>query len=251
MKYDDETLMAYADGELDAKTRSEIAAAIEKDPSLARRVEQHRALRARVSGAFEKVLDQSVPERLAEIARGGAAAPSASNRGKVLQFPTRGARAPSTPWRAREWIAMAASLVLGIFLSWRFFSPPDAEFIIAGKEALVAGGVLAQALETQLASQQRGEEPVLIGLTFKASDGNFCRSFVLRASRTTGLACRDGREWQVTATDSSAPAQGDLRQAGSSLTPAILRAIEARGDGVALDVEAEQSAQAAGWQSVR
>ena len=38
----------------------------------------------------------------------------------------------------------------------------------------------------QLASEQRGEEPVLIGLTFKARDGNYCRSFVLRATRTAG-----------------------------------------------------------------
>ena len=52
MKYDDETLMAFADGELDEARRAEIAAALDQDPSLAQRVERHRALRARVVDAF-------------------------------------------------------------------------------------------------------------------------------------------------------------------------------------------------------
>ena len=64
MNYDDEILMAYVDGELDAKLSAEIAAAVEKEPALARRVEQQRALRAKISGAFAKVLDQPVPDRL-------------------------------------------------------------------------------------------------------------------------------------------------------------------------------------------
>ncbi|HEU4778471.1 MAG TPA: hypothetical protein VFS58_01180 [Steroidobacteraceae bacterium] len=249
MNYDDETLMAYADGELDAKTRSEIAAAVEKDPELAHRVEKHRALRARVSGAFEKVLDQSVPERLAQIARGGAgsASESAASRGKVLQFPTRTAHAPVTAWHAREWIAMAASLMLGLFLSWRIFAPAESELLVAGNDALMAGGALAHALDNQLASEQRGAEPVLIGLTFKAREGNYCRSFVLSESRTAGLACRAGPGWQVSATDSAPLPQGGMQQASSALTPAILRAIEARADGEALDAEAEKSAQLSGW----
>jgi hypothetical protein len=53
----------------------------------------------------------------------------------------------------------------------------------------------------------------------------------------------------VTATDSSAPAQGQMQQASSALSPAILRAIEARMEGAALDAEAERSAQMAGWKN--
>ena len=52
-------------------------------------------------------------------------------------------------------------------------------------------------------------------------------------------------EWQIPATDSSPMPQGQMQQA-SSMPPAILRAIESRMEGAALDAEAEQSAQLRG-----
>jgi hypothetical protein len=245
MNYEDETLMAYVDGELDAKLRGEIAAALENDPALARRVEQQRVLRAKVSGAFAKVLSQPVPERLSRAARRENAQEPPGKRGNVLQFPARTARAPGAPWRAREWVAMAASLMLGALISWQLLAPRAP--IVAGKDSLVAQGELDRALDSQLASEQRGEESVLVGLTFKARDGNYCRSFEMPATRTAGLACRAGSDWQVVATDSAVPAQGELHQASSAVTPAILRAIESRGVGAALDAEAEKSARQNGW----
>ena len=245
MKYDDETLMAYADGELDPAQRAQIDAAIAKDPALALRVEEHRALRARLAGAFSRVLDQPIPERLESAARAHSSA-GTQGRGNVLQFPARSARAPSPPWRAREWIAMAASLLLGVMLSWRFLAP-DSRAFEAGKNGLLARGELARALETQLASEQSGEERVQIGLTFKAHDGSYCRSFVLRTARTAGLACRAGSEWQVAATDSSLAPEGEMQQASSALPPSILRIIESRMEGAALDAEGEKSAQQGAW----
>jgi len=124
VKYDDETLMAYADGELDAAQRAQIDAAIAQDPGLALRVQEHKALRARMTGAFSRVLDQPIPERLEAAARVGVRAETPA-RGNVIKFPARSARAPSPPWRAREWIAMAASLLLGVLLSWRLLVPAN------------------------------------------------------------------------------------------------------------------------------
>jgi hypothetical protein len=249
VKYDDDTLMAYADGELDPALRAQIEAAIAKDPGLALRVQEHRALRAKMAGAFSRVMDQPVPERLESAARGGARA-DVPARGNVLKFPARSARAPSPPWRAREWIAMAASLLVGVLLSWRFLAPDSGAFE-TGKNGLLARGELARALETQLASEQSGQERVLIGLTFKAHDGSYCRSFVLRAARTAGLACRAGSGWQVPATDSSLELEGEMQQAGSALPPSILRIIEARMEGAALDAEGEKNAQQGAWDPVR
>jgi hypothetical protein len=246
VKYDDETLMAYADGELDAAQRAQIDAAIAQDPGLALRVQEHKALRARMTGAFSRVLDQPIPERLEAAARLGTRA-DAPARGNVIRFPARSARAPSPPWRAREWIAMTASLLLGVLLSWRLLVPANSALFEAGEGGLLARGELARALENQLASEQSGGERVLIGLTFKAHDGNYCRSFVLRAARTAGLACRVGSEWQVPATDSSLVSEGGMQQANSALPPSILRIIEARMEGTALDAEGEKNARLGTW----
>ena len=245
MNFDDETLMAYADGELDERLRAEIAAAIDKDPELARRVEKHRALRAEVARAFAPLLNQPVPERLRTAAQAPRAA-DAEARGNVVRFPARGARPPPAPWSGREWTAMAASLVLGVMLSWRFLAPDSGE-IATQDGVLMARGELAAALNTQLASNQPDDAGVLIGLTFKASDGGYCRSFVSRATSTAGLACHSGEDWRIATTQSVNLPNGDLRQAAGAMPPAILQAIESIRVDEPLDAAGERAALDSGW----
>jgi len=243
VNYDDETLMAYVDGELDAARRAEIAAALARDPGLARRIESQRVLRARVSDAFAPVLEQPVPEALRAAAAG--------RRGTVVQFPARAARASGARWGAREWLAMAASVVLGVAISWRMFTPAESNLMAASDGALVARGALATALDQQLASEQRRDGAVLIGLTFKSRDGGYCRNFTVRASRTAGLACRVASEWQIPLTATSAIPAGGAQQASGAIPPAILAAIEARIAGEPLDAAGEQSARGSGWNPQR
>lgn len=249
MTYDEETLMAYADGELDQARRAEIAAAIEQDPELARRVAAHRSLRAEVAGAFSSVIDQPVPDRLRAAARGPVpeeATRESRPRGNVVQFPARGSRAPGAPWRAREWTAMAASLVLGGLIGWQFMARSGGDVTTRGG-ALVASGELARALDTQLASAQAADASVRIGLTFKSKDGGYCRSFVTRASSAAGLACREGSGWQLAFTEAIDPDAGGVRQAASELSPSLLKAVEARLDGEMLDAAGEKAARDAAW----
>ena len=250
MNYDDETLMAYADGELDAAQRAEIAAAVDKDPGLARRVEKPRALRAEVASAFASVIDQPLPERLVSAANGGAVAANVVRTprpGKILQFPAQSGRAPAPAWRAREWGAMAASVVLGVVIAWKVFTPTDHGLMVAAGGALVARGELATALDKQLASNQRREDPVQIGVTFAARDGNFCRSFTLPETKTAGLACRAGGEWRIAATATAEVPTGQVQQAAGAMPPAILAAIEARIAGEAFDAKGEDNARLGGW----
>ncbi|HUQ08988.1 MAG TPA: hypothetical protein VM146_01640 [Steroidobacteraceae bacterium] len=251
MTYDEETLMAYADGELDAASRAEIAAAIEQDPELAGRVAKHRALRTEVAGALSSVIDQSVPERLRAAARGPLSAappaPEARPRGNVVQFPSRGSHAPGAPWRAREWTAMAASLVLGGLIGWHFMARSTGDVTSRGG-ALVARGELAEALDKQLASDQANDASVRIGLSFKSKDGSYCRSFVSRASSAAGLACRKDSDWQLAFTEAIDPEAGGVRQAASELSPSLLKAVEARMAGDTLDANGERTARDAAWQ---
>jgi hypothetical protein len=249
MTYDDETLMAYADGELDEARRAAISTALEQDPELARRVAAHRALRTEVAGAFSSVIDQPVPDRLRAAAHGPASAEPVRDpkpRGNVVQFPSRGSRAPGAPWRAREWTAMAASLVLGGLIGWQFMARSAGDVTTQGG-ALVASGDLALALDTQLASTQSDDASVRIGLTFKNKDGGYCRSFVSRASSAAGLACHAGAGWQLAFTEAIDPQAGGVRQAASELSPSLLKAVEVRIDGGTLDAAAEKLARDAAW----
>ena len=245
MNFDDETLMAYADGELDERRRAEISAAIEQDPELARRVEKHRALRAEVAGAFAPLINQPVPERLRAAAQAPRAA-DAESHGNVVRFPARGTRPPPAPWSGREWTAMAASLVLGVMLAWRFLAPDSGE-IATRDGVLMARGELAAALNTQLASNQPDDAAVLIGLTFKASDGGYCRSFVSRATSIAGLACHSGDDWRIATTQSVDLPEGDLRQAAGAMPSAILQAIESIRVDEPLDAAGERAALDSGW----
>jgi hypothetical protein len=163
-----------------------------------------------------------------------------------VQFPKRGTQAQGAPWRAREWFAMAASLVAGVLISWRFLGAGDSGLMDSANGALVARGPLATALERQLASDQSRDAPVQIGLTFKARDGAYCRSFLLRETRTAGLACNAGGQWRIQVTTVAEVAAGGVQQA-SSPPPAVLAAIEASIVGEPLDAGGEQNARLGGW----
>ena len=55
MNIDAQTLMAYADGELDPLAAKRVERAIAADPALAVEVEQHRALRARLIADYAPI----------------------------------------------------------------------------------------------------------------------------------------------------------------------------------------------------
>jgi len=61
MKFSEETLMAYADDELDTQTRSAVEAAMATDPEIARKIAQHKALRGKLRTTFDKVLSEPPP----------------------------------------------------------------------------------------------------------------------------------------------------------------------------------------------
>src|SRR5512141_409211 len=106
MKFSDETLMAYADGELDAATRAAIEQEIAADPDIARRVAQHQLLAKKIGAAFEPVLREAVPDRLNEAV--------AACTGSVIDLAQRRAAKPARTWSWPQWSAIAASVAVGI-----------------------------------------------------------------------------------------------------------------------------------------
>lgn len=246
MTFSDETLIAYADGELDPVTRAALEAAMTDDPALAERVARHRALRTRLESAFAPILTEPVPERLLASARGAAAQPSSA---KVVALPLR-PRAPRAHWSWPQWGAIAASLIVGALLSPLLpRATGDRPLVDARGGHMLAGGILARALSEQLASTQPAGAPVRIGVTFREHGGAYCRTFALREpGELAGLACRAQDSWRIEALAlRAAESGGAYRQAASALPPAVAGTLADLIEGEPLDAAAEAAARTRGW----
>lgn len=248
MSFSDETLMAYADGELEPAARAEVESAMRGDPEVAARVARHQALRTDVFAAFAPVLDEPVPARLSAAATPAKVADLDAARA-ARQAPA--AVAPARGWSWAQWGGMAASLAIGVLAGSLLLGgggsagqPQSAIAAVDG--ALVARGALADALSSQLASGAAGGAGVKIGVSFAAKDGTLCRSFTIGAA--AGLACRQGGQWTLPVmAEAPQGAAGEYRQAGSATPAAVLDAIDARISGPALDAEGERAARQGGW----
>ena len=246
MKFSDELLIAFVNGELAEPARAAVERALRADPAIAARVAQHRARRSRVYGVVAGGREGN----------GHAHSHGPASGAKVVHLDTvRAARcvppptAPpsSTPaWTLRHWGAVAAALAAGVLagvLGWQAWQGEAELASLSGADgALVAQGHLASALSAQLASPGPSGR-VRIGISFLAKDGRYCRSFVM--DTTAGLACRDSGQWKIPVLAQGAA--GAAWMDGKGLPPAVLDAIDSRIAGTPLGPAAERAAQARGW----
>jgi hypothetical protein len=247
MRFTEEIIMAYADGELDDTTRFEVELAARQDPALAEKIRQHQRLRSRVFGAFAPTLSEEVPQRLQTAARSG----------KVVHLNNvRQLRTPPPPplprerqgWSWPQWGALAATLVVGVLaglLGAQQLGGAGTQ-MAAFDGGLKADGKLAAALTRQLASAAGSDAEIRLGVSFVARDGNYCRSFIL--PKMAGLACREGDQWRIPVMARSGDDKaGPYRQAGSALPAAVLAMIDETIAAKPLDAEAEREAARQGW----
>ena len=244
-----ETLMAFADGELDAAERASVEAAVAADPVLAARVEAHRALRTRVGAAYEGVLDEPPPDHLLNMIT-NAAPPRIAEMVDLSHL--RPSRTPGRWAGWAQWAAMAACFVLG-FLVAAPLQLGSSDLVRARGLSLIAHGRLAHALTDRLASDpQNAQAPVRIGVSYLSRSGDYCRTFSAAGrGALSGVACRDDGRWRVvTAVFSKAqPGAEPYRTAGWQQPQAVTDSVEADIVGAPLDAQAEAAARAAGWRS--
>ncbi|MES2261284.1 MAG: hypothetical protein V4724_22430 [Pseudomonadota bacterium] len=249
MRFSDEILTAYADGELDEATRHAVDAALHADTALARRVAQLQAQRA----AFAPQAGEQVRHGMSAPRRGAKVVQLAAVRATraATQSAARKAR-KAQRWSWLEWGAMTLMLVVGVAIgkfglaSWQPVTTAPAG--VAWRDgALVAQGQLAVALEQAPGGAGVYGGGVRMGASLVAADGSYCRSFIASggAQDLAGLACKYGELWRMTLLQQSTRLP---RQGGAELPAAVLTAIEQRSAGPLLDARAEQDAMRRGWQ---
>lgn len=262
-------MQAYADGALSDAEAAEVQALIAADPALAAALAREQRLRARLREAFAPVLAEPIPERFAALlaademaeAAGAASATASETRSAaavsapVHSLPASAPQAQVVPLPARAasrravWpaYALAASVaVLALGWGWRGLQAP----VHVRDGVTVAGGALARGLNDALASAPSAQAEVAVGLSFRGRDGRICRSFSVRASSMSGLACREGERWQLPVlvqAEGASSAPDALRQASLEIAPAVQAEIDARIDGDAFDADQERAAQGRGW----
>ncbi|MDE2356043.1 MAG: anti-sigma factor [Alphaproteobacteria bacterium] len=240
---DDETLMAYLDGELSPARRAEVEDAVQADPALSALLERHRALGQNMALAFADVLDEPVPDALTRAARGPAAAPVVD-----LAAVRQAREARRAVWRRPEALGwLAASLLAVLIAGQTVLTPPSPLTTRHGR--LEAHGALAQALSSELASAGPGRSQVRIILTFRNAAGQVCRSFA--SSALSGVACYDGKAWVVQGVfgGQDGAASGGYRLASGG-DPRVMDLVGGLMVGEAFDATAERAARASGWRAI-
>lgn len=237
MTFDDETLMAFADGELDAERSRELETALESDDALVDRLAVFIDSRRLVADALGPLIDEPVPaallasvESLVEDANRDIA-----SMGTVTPFRPK----PERPQLARWLAPMAAGLVavasgLAGYGLGRSDSPSGPETI----------GLI----ETALASAASGQDMRLdetgtvlrIIATFEDGQGELCREYELRESgkHTIAVACRLDDGWTPRLALSNAAPEGYIPAASQETIDAFLASIQASQP---LSADAEQS----------
>lgn len=196
MNHDDDTLVAYLDGQLDEAQSVALEAALPHDPALRARLDALARASELAQRCLEPVLREPVPPALiAAIWR--APDPRARTAGSTTRS---GVAARLAHWLSPGPRLVIASLALAVGVGWLVMRPGGAA-LDAGD--LIAEGALSLALDTAASGQTLHTREATLSLlgSFVAADGRACRAFEQRrgGDDTLAVACRDGtaQAWRV------------------------------------------------------
>lgn len=237
-RYTDEQIIAFVDGCLPEAERQALEADRAADPELARQIARHGLLRQQIAAAYGPPPADRIDDAM--LARLGLAAPAIVDLGEAR------ARRADHRWVGRlAWAgSLAASLAVGLLLG-RTALPDTPPVSVDPAGTMVAGPILASALDTHLAGQ---DGPVRIGLSFRTGAG-LCRTFIM-AGTGTGLACHEPGRWIVPVLvedKQRTEAGGDYRLAGGEVPPVVMAEVDRRIVGEPLTPQQEAQARTAGW----
>lgn len=232
----DEEFFAWLDGELDAGEAARVEAEVRSDPELAARVAEHRAMQARLGGAFAAVLDAPVPEQLQAAAWQAPAV--------VADFTVARKLRQARVWRpAAQWAAIAATLAIGVLLGTMVPSGQQGDPVKLEGGRMYAASAVNAALDSALASAPGSA--VRIGITFRDHAGQVCRTFTAEAA--SGLACRSDGRWQLRGLFSVPEGQGGDYRMAAGMDPNLAALVDSAMAGEPFDAAQEKAAKDKGW----
>lgn len=214
-EFDDETLMAFADGELDTEASARIEAAMRTDNALAERVAIFTESRARAAAALKPLIEEPVPDALMQSIRSmvddaherrSSASASGGNSSNVVPLPLPGRAAP------RRWaMPLAASLAIAVAAAGGYFAGRGgAPSSSNATMAWLGDAAVGKALDATPSGEdvQTGSGTMRLVSSFRDQAGTFCRELELTDAATiVSIVCRADGRWNLRLTV-TAPASG-------------------------------------------
>lgn len=208
MQIDDETLMAFADGELDPDQSAKVQAAIDADPALQVRLRAFTETRAALKSAIAPQSSLQDTDLIARIRAASVAPPRASAQPEPAPRLPKPANFNLRPFATAIAAAMALAVVGGI---WWQSGGPDQGGMAAAQVAALNELPSGEARETD------GGTMTVIA-SYRAGDGALCREYETADGHATrvAVACREGEDWaerfavDLTADGGYQPASGDI-----------------------------------------
>jgi hypothetical protein len=238
---DQETLIAYVDGELPFEAERRFEATLSGDSELQKRVEEQRQLRGALRAGFDPVLTEDIPANILNAIKTAPVSRQWRTREAFRWMRIFGSTPPSQ-FQIRMAVGTAVAVLALVAVITR---ETGGETLIGDRSGVpVAQGSLASALQTRLASDS-GTGPG-VGLSFRSKDGAICRTFTI--SQKAGIACRSNDAWRIAAlVDAGKQSKTDFHAAGSGLPQALRSAVSRMIKGDAFDASQERAARQRGW----
>lgn len=203
--FDDRTLMAFADGELDDETAAAVEQAMATDDDLADRVALFLDTRIQAKDALRPLVEEPVPEALGRSVQ-RMVEEAKSRQGTAAPAGTIGVAGRARPSLTRRWIMpLAASVAAVVFGLGGYLIG------MGGRDApqgFAVAGLSSPALSEALGRVPSGEDAMLAGsgdrlravASFRDAGGALCREFEVdtaAGSSVVSVACRADGAWSV------------------------------------------------------
>lgn len=247
LKFSDETLMAYVDGELDDAATARIDELLAGDDQLRDRIDLFAQSRDLAAAALGPLAHEDVPAALARSVRAMVDLDARESHSNILAFARAQKNQPKRIWPGWSLASAAAALLLVAGSTGYLVGAGSMSKDIGSDLATISDPAIIKALSEQpsgkpmdVANTGRVIEPIV---SFKLEDGTLCREFQLKEPASKGvlsIACLEKDRWQThLLLASSKPEEGYMPAGAAETVDAYLASIHA---GPPLEISEEQNA---------